>query len=302
MNYRHAFHAGNFADVLKHVALVEVLHLLTAKPKPLFLLDTHAGAGAYDLTGEEARRGGEAAAGIFRVLAAMAPPLAVARYLAAVRGYDQYCGHRGPGLARYPGSPRLMKSAARATDRIVLCELQPEQMGHLRREFAGDRQVSLREEDGYAVLKATMPPAERRGLVLIDPPYERNDDALRAVRAVAQAYRRFATGVYMLWYPVKADATARRIVSDMTALDLPRTMCIELTVAAGAGERRSGRRASLLGCGLAVVNPPWRFDQAMDQALAWLVPLLGPPGVPRYRLDWLVGEKGTGADAADGDA
>ena len=300
MNYRHAFHAGNFADVLKHVTLVELLHLLTAKAKPLLLLDTHAGAGAYDLTGEEAHRGGEAGAGVLRVLSATAPPPAVARYLAAVRSYDRYCGNRGPTILTYPGSPRLLRAAARPGDRIVLCELQAEQMGRLRRELAGDRQVNLREEDGYTALKASMPPPERRGLVLIDPPYEQADDALRAVRALAQAHRRFATGVYALWYPLKTNDLARRMAADVTALALPRTLRLELQVASGKGERRTGRSAPLIGCGMIVVNPPWHFEAALREAIPWLARTLGTADAARGNVDWLVPER-AGAAGADAD-
>jgi 23S rRNA (adenine2030-N6)-methyltransferase len=294
MNYRHIFHAGNFADVLKHVALGEALRLLAAKDKAMLLLDTHAGAGAYDLgAGIEADRG------VRRALAASAPPPAVSRYLEAVTAYDRWCGNRGPGIRRYPGSPRFMKSMLRRQDRLVLCELQGEQATALRRELAGDPRVTVREEDGYAVLKALLPPVERRGLVLIDPPYERSDDRTRAVRALGQGHRRFATGVYMLWYPIKADADSAAMVEEIAALALPRTLMIELRVPVEeTGRKPAGRRAPLTGCGLAVVNPPWQLEVAMTEAMPWLARTLGGDAPASGAVRWLVPEPaGSGARA-----
>src|SRR6266404_6852379 len=174
MNYRHDFHAGNFADVLKHLALCELLRLLTAKDKRLLVLDTHAGAGGYDLGGALARRTREAETGIARLMAAprAGMPAAVASYLAAVTAYDRKFGATGGQLRHYPGSPRLIRAGLRAGDRFIACELHPQDALALRREFAGDRAVEVQQEDGYHAIKALLPPAERRGLVLIDPPFE----------------------------------------------------------------------------------------------------------------------------------
>ena len=211
MNYRHGYHAGNFADVLKHLALCELLRLLTAKDKKLFVLDTHAGAGGYDLGGELARRTGEAEAGIARLLAAprAGMPAAVARYLAAVSAYDRKFGPAGGALRRYPGSPRLVRAACAPGDRFVACELHPQEALALRREFAGDRAVEVRQADGYKALKALLPPVERRGLMLIDPPFEAADEFERLLRALRQGVRRFATGCYAVWYPIKDEARPR---------------------------------------------------------------------------------------------
>jgi len=267
MNYRHGYHAGNFADVLKHVALCELLRLLTAKDKRLFVLDTHAGAGGYDLGGDLARRTGEAEVGIHRLAAAprAGMPAAVARYLAAVAGYDRKFGSAAEGPRRYPGSPRLVRAALRPGDRFVACELHPAEALALKREFAGDRAVEVRQADGYKVLKALMPPVERRGLVLIDPPFEVPDEFERVLRALRQAVRRFATGCYALWYPIK-DAAAASFVEALAALEP-----LRLTLDLGDGEA-----GKLSACGLAVVNPPWRFDEAMREALPWIAARLGP--------------------------
>ena len=267
MNYRHGYHAGNFADLLKHTALCELLRLLTAKDKKLFVLDTHAGAGGYDLAGDLARRTGESESGVRRLAAAprAGMPAAVMRYLAAVAAYDRRFGPAAEGLRRYPGSPRLVRAALRPGDRFVACELHPVDALALKREFAGDRAVEVRQADGYNALKALMPPVERRGLVLIDPPFEAPDEFERLLRALRHAMRRFATGCYALWYPIK-DEAAQSFVGALADLEP-----LRLTLDLGSGE--AGR---LSACGLAVVNPPWRFDEAMRAALPWIAARLGP--------------------------
>lgn len=267
MNYRHGYHAGNFADVLKHVALCELLRLLTAKDKKLFVLDSHAGAGGYDLGGDQARRTGEARSGIRRLAAAprAGMPAAVARYLAAVAAYDRKFGTAVEGLRRYPGSPRLVRAALRPGDRFVACELHPAEALALKREFAGDRAVEVRQADGYKVLKALLPPIERRGLVLVDPPFEETDEFERLERAMRQATRRFATGCYALWYPIKDEAAS----SFVQALAPYQPLILSLDL----GE---GEPGGLSACGLAVINPPWRFDEAMREALPWIAAQLGP--------------------------
>jgi len=267
MNYRHGYHAGNFADVLKHVALCELLRLLTAKDKKLFVLDTHAGAGGYDLAGGLARRTGEAEAGVVRLAAAprSSVPAAVARYLAAVAAYDRKFGPAGGRLRRYPGSPRLVRAALRPGDRFVACEMHPEEALALKREFAGDRAVDVRQADGYKALKALLPPVERRGLVLIDPPFEASDEFERLSRALRQGVRRFATGCYAVWYPIKDDAAAS-FVGDLSSF---KPLVLEMRLEG----IEPGRLAA---CGLAVINPPWRFEEAMREALPWVAAHLGP--------------------------
>ena len=267
MNYRHGYHAGNFADVLKHMALCELLRLLTAKDKKLFVLDTHAGAGGYDLSGSKARRTGEAETGIVRLAAAprAGMPAAVARYLAAVAAYDRKFGPAGGKPGRYPGSPRLVRAALRPRDRFVACELHPEEALALKREFAGDRAVEVRQADGYKALKALLPPVERRGLVLIDPPFEVTDEYERLLRALRQGVRRFATGCYVVWYPIK-DEMVDAFVRELAAF---KPLVLELRLDGIAPGK-------LAACGLAVINPPWRFEEAMREALPWIAEQLGP--------------------------
>ncbi|HZX83019.1 MAG TPA: 23S rRNA (adenine(2030)-N(6))-methyltransferase RlmJ [Reyranella sp.] len=267
MNYRHGYHAGNFADVLKHAALCELLRLLTAKDKKLFVLDTHAGAGGYDLSGNRARRTGEAETGIVRLagLPRTGMPAAVARYIAAVTAYDRKFGPAGGQLRRYPGSPRLVRAALRPGDRFIACELHPEEALLLKREFAGDRAVEVRQADGYKALKALLPPVERRGLVLIDPPFEAPDEYEHLLRALRQGVRRFATGCYAVWYPIK-DEAARAFAADLAPF---KPLVLELRLDGIAPGK-------LAACGLAVINPPWRFEEAMREALPWIAAQLGP--------------------------
>jgi 23S rRNA (adenine2030-N6)-methyltransferase len=267
MNYRHGYHAGNFADVLKHTALCELLRLLTAKDKKLFVLDSHAGAGGYDLGSGLARRTGEAEAGIARLAASprAGMPPAVARYLAAVAAYDRKFGPAAGGIRRYPGSPRLVRMALRPGDRFIACELNPKEALALKREFAGDRAVEVRQADGYKVLKALLPPPERRGLVLIDPPFETADEFERLLRALRQGVRRFATGCYALWYPIKDEAAAA-FAGELAAF---KPLILELHVDAI-------EPGKLAACALAVINPPWRFEEAMREALPCIAERLGP--------------------------
>lgn len=267
MNYRHGYHAGNFADVLKHTALCELLRLLTAKDKKLFVLDTHAGAGGYDLASGLARRTGEAEAGIARLAGSprAGMPPAVARYLAAVAAYDRKFGPAGGGIRRYPGSPRLVRMALRPGDRFIACELHPAEALALKREFAGDRAVEVRQADGYKVLKALLPPIERRGLVLIDPPFETADEFERLLRALRQGVRRFATGCYALWYPIKDEAAAA-FAGELAAF---KPLLLEL-------HSDAIEPGKLAACGLAIINPPWRFEEAMRDALPWIAGRLGP--------------------------
>jgi 23S rRNA (adenine2030-N6)-methyltransferase len=267
MNYRHGYHAGNFADVLKHLALCELLRLLTGKDKKLFVLDTHAGAGGYDLAGGLASRTGEAEAGIVRLMAAprAGMPAAVVRYLAAVAAYDRKFGPAGGVLRHYPGSPRLVRAMLRPTDRFVACELHPQDALTLKREFAGDQAVEVRQADGYHALKAMLPPVERRGLMLIDPPFEAADEFDKLARAVRQALRRFPIGCYAIWYPIKDDEAVAGFVAGLAGLKM---MTLELRLPPSA-------EGKLSACGLAVINPPWKFDEAMAEALPWVGSALG---------------------------
>lgn len=297
MNYRHGFHAGNFADVLKHAVLVLALRQLAAKDKPLRVLDTHAGRGFYDLAADEAARTGEWQAGIGRLLEMPAPPPVLADYLRAVRGFNRRLGG-GEALRFYPGSPRLMRDLLRPGDRLVACELHAEEARLLRREFAGDPRVEVRQEDGYRALKALLPPPERRGLVLIDPPFEARDEFDRAMRAVRHAVRRFATGTLMVWYPVKDAAAAAALGEAMRETGVRRLLRAELEV---APRRAAG---GLSRCGVLIANTPWPLEDRLAGLLPWLAETMGE-GRGRAMLDWLTpdtppGGPGTGGPGTAG--
>jgi 23S rRNA (adenine2030-N6)-methyltransferase len=190
-------------------------------------------------------------------------PAVVSRYLAAVAAYDRKFG-RGAAMRHYPGSPRLVRAALRPGDRFVACELQPQEALGLKREFAGDRAVEIRQADGYHALKALLPPVERRGLVLIDPPFEAADEFERLARALKQALRRFATGCYAIWYPIKDEAAVETFKDALAGL---KALALELRL-------QSGPPGRLAACGLAVINPPWTFEETMAEALTWLRPAL----------------------------
>jgi 23S rRNA (adenine2030-N6)-methyltransferase len=278
MNYRHAFHAGNFADVLKHVVLARILVHLRDKEQAFRVIDTHAGAGLYDLGAEEASRTGEWREGIGRLMAAEFAPeirLLLAPYLDAVTALNG-----GRELRRYPGSPLIALTLMRPQDRLVASELEPRASAALARQLGRDRRARAVGIDGWVALKAYVPPKERRGIVLIDPPFEDKQEFERLANSVRAAYRKWPTGIYLLWYPIKDRAGPDELASRLSRGGIAKMLRIEL----GTGE--PGR---LNGAGLIVINPPWR----LADELARLLPVLGTllrPGAKAVTLDWLAGE------------
>ena len=256
MNYRHAFHAGNFADCVKHALLVWLVRALQRKEAGVFVLDTHAGIGAYDLNSEAATRTGEWREGIGRLLAA--PPPALADYVGLVKASGVY-----------PGSPALVRALLRPQDRLACCELHREDVASLRRRFARDRQVEVHHRDGWEALGALLPPRERRGLVLIDPPYEAEDEFSHVIDGLRLGLKRFGTGVFAVWYPIKHRAPLRPFAAALRAM--------RDVVTAELWLRPPLDPARLNGCGLAVVNPPFGFEAAAEPILAALADRLGGP-------------------------
>jgi 23S rRNA (adenine2030-N6)-methyltransferase len=281
MNYRHAFHAGNHADVLKHVALLATCDALTEKPAPLFALDTHAGRGLYALDSSSALRTGEAEGGIGRLLAEAPKHPAIARYFAAVRACRQ-----AHGPASYPGSPWLLAHALRADDRIAACELHPEEAGQLRANFARDERVATHASDGYAAIKALLPPkigATRynRGLVLIDPPFEAQlEEFDTAIGALREGLTRWPQGTFALWYPIKLRRSLQPFYRRATALPAKSSFVAELLVRADDSPLRMN------GSGLLLLNAPWRLDETLRAVLPLLVRALGETGAT-WRVEWL---------------
>ena len=281
MNYRHGFHAGNHADVLKHVVLLGLLESLGRKDAPYFVLDTHAGRGQYLLQGEQSDRTGEALGGIFRLFVLRGLPPLVQHYLRRVQADN-------PGGARvsYPGSPLLAAQAMRPQDRLVACELQSDEARALGHLFARDPRVQVLASDGYAAVKALLPPKERRGLVLIDPPYEAQEAEFpRILEALRQGLERWPTGIFAVWYPIKQRRTLLPFLRKAAALPVKSSLVAEVLVRADDSPLR------LNGSGMLVLNPPWKLDQSLAQALPVLASLMGEDG-SSSRLDWLKREAG----------
>ena len=283
MNYRHAFHAGSFADVFKHIVLCRVLHHLRDKPAAFRIIDTHGGAGLYDLAGSEAARGGEWHEGIEKLLAA---PLSgdVAALLAPYLDVIGALNERGR-LRTYPGSPAVARAWLRPQDRLIACELEPDAAAALERNMRGDNRIKTLAIDGWTALSAYVPPVERRGLVLVDPPFEQDSDFRRLSQGLAEAHRKWATGIYMLWYPIKDRGEPDALAKRLRRLGLAKTLRTELIVAPMSDPRR------LNGSGLILVNPPWRLADELAILLPALVKTLGRGGKRGFRLDWLTGEQ-----------
>lgn len=283
MNYRHAFHAGNFADVVKHAVLALLIERLKAKDTAFRVIDTHAGIGLYDLTAGEAARTGEWREGIGRLWGAtLDPALAalLAPYLAAVAA-----ANGGPGpLQRYPGSPWIARHLFRKQDRLTAVELHPEDSRTLAALFAGDYQVRAIALDGWLALGAFVPPKERRGLVLVDPPFEERDDFQRMMAAFTEAHRKWPTGIYALWYPVKDLAAVDGLRLALAKSGIRRLVRAELSI------RDRGAAGTFNGTGLIVCNPPWQFADMLESLLGLLTPLLAQGPRAACLVDEISGE------------
>ncbi|HEX5339399.1 MAG TPA: 23S rRNA (adenine(2030)-N(6))-methyltransferase RlmJ [Gammaproteobacteria bacterium] len=282
MNYRHHYHAGNFADIMKHSVLVSLLQALSRKPKPWRYYDTHAGAGLYDTQAGMAAKTGEAGSGIGRLwhLKERLPePVAGLCRIVAEFNPDA-SAERMPRY--YPGSPMLAAALAREHDRLVFAEQHPEEAALLKQQFHRDRRGAVHERDGYEMVRALVPPPERRGLVLMDPPFERADEFNALVETCIAAHARWPDGVYALWYPVKEAAPVARFHRQLRESGMRRILLTELRVGPASA-------ATLSASGMVVVNPPWQSEQAIAGALAFLARTLAP-GAGGSDVSWLVPE------------
>lgn len=289
MNYRHAFHAGNFADCLKHAALVRILLHLQQKPAPIHVVDTHAGTGLYDLTGDAAGRTGEWKDGIGRLMAPDAALTPAARDLLAplldlVAAVNAEAGFAAAPPRLYPGSPVITQRLLRRGDRLSAVELHPEDQVALEDNLAQDRQARVYALDGWLALKSFLPVKERRGLVLVDPPFEAPGEFERLVTGLVEGHRRFATGTYMLWYPIKDERAVSAFRKALVATGIRRILAAELRVGPVDAER------GLAGTGIIVVNPPWTLAGELTTLLPDLARLLARDGRPTWRVDELAGE------------
>jgi 23S rRNA (adenine2030-N6)-methyltransferase len=277
MNYRHGFHAGNFADVLKHAVLSRILLHLAAKEKPFRVLDTHAGAGLYDLAGDEAQRTHEWRDGIARL--EQAPLSGPAEALLAPWRAALAACRATHGPSAYPGSPWLARHALRPQDRLIAAELHPPTFARLDAALSRDSRCKALALDGWTALRANVPPKERRGLVLIDPPFEERDEFATLAREFVAAHRKWPTGIYALWYPAKDRRAADGLLDDIVEAGIGRLLVLELKVdrpeaAGGLGET-----------GLLIVNPPWQLAAEAAILLPTLVERLAQGTAPRYRCE-----------------
>jgi 23S rRNA (adenine2030-N6)-methyltransferase len=282
MNYRHAFHAGNFADVFKHAVLTRILIHLREKPAPFRVIDTHAGAGLYNLSGAESIRSGEWRGGIGRVIDVNWDPAVhalLAPYLDAVLAFN-----RSAKLRRYPGSPMLALQLMRPQDRLIACELEPKAATALVRELGPDRRAKVLVINGWTGLNAYVPPKERRGLVIVDPPYEEKDEFTRLARCVESAHRKWRTGCYMLWYPIKARSDPDTLAKRIRRAGIAKVLRAEILLMPPHPNR-------LTGAGLIIVGPPWTLENELKQMLPALGSALGQAAGSGFTLDWLAGEK-----------
>ncbi len=276
MNYRHAYHAGNFADVLKHFVLTLVIEHLKLKPAPFRVIDTHAGMGRYDLSSVAAQKTGEWQGGIGRLFGHDMPPEVAdifAPYLAVIADENP-----DGGLLRYPGSPLIARRLMRRGDVLVANELHPEDRADLEALFLKDRQTKVLGLDGWVALKSLLPPKERRGVILVDPPFEEPGELARLVRGLTDAAQRFATGTVLLWYPIKEERAIFGFRREIADLDLPKLLAVEHFV------RSSGEPGTLIGTGLIIFNPPFTLADQLQIVLPFLTSQLGVDRGARFDL------------------
>lgn len=283
MNYRHSFHAGNFADVLKHVVLALIVQHIIKKPAPFRYIDTHAGLGAYDLQSDQPNRTGEWREGVGRL---WDEPLdaSIMEVLSPWRQAVEKLNPEG-GLRHYPGSPEIVRALARPDDRLTLCELHPEDAAHLRWRYGRDKRVSPVEIDGYKALNAYVPPKEKRGLVLIDPPFEQQGEWQRMSEGLRRAHAKWPTGIYALWYPIKDIMETDAFAHGIGKLGIPSIIAAEILI------RRPNDRTKLNGCGMIIVNPPYTLAPALKQLLPVLAEKLGADDTARGRLVTIAPER-----------
>ena len=278
MNYRHAYHAGNHADVLKHAVLARLMEHLKKKDKPFRVIDAHAGIGLYDLAGLEAGKTGEWEGGIGK----LAEPFnaEIEALLAPYRAVIAALNPDG-GLRYYPGSPELSLRLMRPNDRLIANELHPQDAIALEQQYLHDPRCDVTAMDAETCLKAKLPPPERRGVILVDPPYELKTEAEKTVRMLEQGVRRFAQGVFVVWYPMKADQTAETVLTGAREIGLPGTLKVQMRV------REAFKGGGLAGSGLVILNAPWKLDAELRQLVPALAQRLGIGSWGQAEVSWL---------------
>ena len=279
LSYRHHFHAGNFADVFKHFVLTQLVLSLHKKDTPYCYLDTHAGSGLYDLHSAPAQKNHEYNDGILRLSKHPSLPSPISEF------YKLVLAENETGQMRfYPGSPRIVRQLLRAQDRMILTELHPSDFPVLKNGFAKDKQVTVLNSNGYQALNALLPPKEKRGLVLCDPAFELKDERNRLIAAISTAYKKWATGMYAIWYPIQNRRETERLYSMIEQTGIRKILVSELFVKAEANT------SPLSGNGMLIINPPWKFDALLNDTLPWLSNTLALDSNATSRVDWLVPE------------
>jgi 23S rRNA (adenine2030-N6)-methyltransferase len=279
LSYRHSFHAGNFADVLKHTVVTSIINYMLNKDKPFCYLDTHAGCGAYSFQSNEAQKTKEFNNGIFPLWGRNDLPAPVARYMEQVIEFNAQTQ-----LAHYPGSPSIAVQMLRDIDRLFLFELHSNEFTAMRENFTGNRQIKMAKSDGLTGLIANMPPKERRAFILIDPSYEIKTEYQQVVDTLIQAHKRFATGTYALWYPVVKRTTIKQMERKLAHSGIKNIQLFELGIRADSAEM------GMTSSGMIVINPPWMLHQEMQASLPFLAQTLGQDGQGFYRIETLVAE------------
>ena len=275
LSYRHAFHAGNHADVLKHYVLSLVLDYFTQKPKPYWVVDTHAGAGVYSLGAVFAQKNAEFESGIARLVAAKNLPESLENYVKIIKNYNE-----NNGLNFYPGSPKIAQSFLRADDKLRLFELHPSDYKLLIENFSGkNRQTKIELQDGFAGIKACLPPPSKRAVVLIDPPYELKEDYQRVIDCINDSIKRFATGTYLIWYPLLQRPEPAQMIDDLMQLNAANWMNVSMNIHAPSGDGYG-----MHGSGMFIINPPYTMPKILEQTMPFLTQLLSLDESANFQL------------------
>ena len=279
LSYRHSYHAGNHADVLKHIVLTLCINSLKEKEKPFLYLDTHSGAGRYLLQSEHAEKTGEYLSGINLIWQQSETPELLNTYLSVLKRYNPF-----DNLKYYLGSPLIAKQLLREQDKINLTELHPTDYPLLRQEFSKDKRARVLREDGFSQLKSKLPPESRRGIVLIDPSYEIKDDYQKIPKALLEAYKRFATGIYLIWYPVVSRTQTQKMIDEIVNLGIKKISQFEFAI------KPDNNQKGMTASGMIVINPPWKLQQQMQTIMPWLKNTLDTEKMGNYLIKELVPE------------
>ena len=284
LSYRHAFHVGNFADVFKHIVLIHVLDALKKKDKPFFVLDCHAGKGKYDLRNARTKLKEEWRQGVALLWEQKKFPHGVQPYMDILHALNPKATRTGGMLIHYPGSPEILHRLLRPGDRLLLTELQDEELASLQKQYSENRKIQIRKQDAYQALNASVPPPEKRGLVIIDPSFERKTERQDIVTVLKKAWKKWPTGVYMIWHPLQGRSQTEQFYRQMRDSGITRILKAELSILPDDVDKR------LNGSGVLLINPPWPMEESLREILPWLHNVLSPDGRGGWQVDWLVSE------------